>query len=78
MADLPAHLTDADDNLVARAKSSALGLLLEYASAVCCLTPIKADYGGVQSNELFRLAGPQDRNVVYKWRCDCVQGLDCE
>ena len=71
--DIPPDIQMKEPGLVAKARSKAIRELYDIERTFVCLTPIIANFEDVQLHEIFRAASTYtlDKNVLYKWRCDC-------
>jgi hypothetical protein len=74
---LPANIVTTHPELYATARTETINELNEYEHTFVCLTPIHGNFEHIQLHEPWRSASTytDDKNVVYKWRCDCQRGL---
>ena len=74
---LPANLARTHPVLYAQARTKAIDMLNGYEHTFACLTPIIGNFEDIHQHEPWRSASTYmaDKDVVYKWRCDCERGL---
>jgi hypothetical protein len=74
---LPDNIATTHPVLYAKARTRAIDILNNYEHTFACLTPILGNFEDIQQHEPWRYASTYtaDKNVVYKWRCDCERGL---
>jgi hypothetical protein len=76
-AKLPPNIASTHPVLYANARTKTIETLNEYEDTFVCLTPIIGNFEDIQQNEPWRSASTYtaNKNVVYKWQCDCERGL---
>ena len=77
LGDVPGDIASTHPELYSEARTEAIETLHRLEQAFVVLSPIIAEFDEIQRHEPFRAASKysDDKNIIYKWRCDCKRGL---